>query len=60
MLIHNYFTYKCIPRLLGQGFSFNNDMTPKTKSKLPPTGRRIHVSSRIMSEILGTLYYVKY
>jgi hypothetical protein len=47
-------------RLLGQGFSFNSDSSaPKTKSVLPPTGRRIHVSSRIMTEILGTLFYFK-
>lgn len=47
-------------KLLGQGFPFNGDETSyatKTKSGLPPTGRRIHVSSRIMSEILSTLYY---
>ncbi len=48
------------PRLLGQGFSFNGDNPPvKTKSILPPTGRRIHISSRMMSEILGTLFYFK-
>ena len=47
-------------RLLGQGFSFDNDKpTEKQKSILPPTGRRIYVSSRIMSEILGTLFYLK-
>jgi hypothetical protein len=47
-------------KLLGQGFSFNRDNPlPKTKSVLPSTGRRIHVSSRIMSEILGTLFYFK-
>lgn len=45
-------------RLLGQGFSFNGDKS-KTESVLPPNGRRIHVSSRIMSEILGTLFYFK-
>lgn len=54
--------FRCIfNRLLGQGFSFNRDNQPvKTESVLPPSGRRIHVSSRIMSEILGTLYFLKY
>jgi hypothetical protein len=48
-------------RLLGQGFSFDSDASStKSKSILPPTGRRIHVSSRIMSEILGILFYLKY
>jgi hypothetical protein len=47
-------------KLLGQGFSFDSDASPtKSKSILPPTGRRIHVSSLIMSEILGTLFYLK-
>jgi hypothetical protein len=46
-------------KLLGQGFSFNGDIPSKTKSGLPPSGRRIHVSSRIMTEILGTLFFLK-
>ncbi|CAF2584367.1 unnamed protein product [Rotaria sp. Silwood2] len=47
-------------KLLGQGFSFNGDQSSKTKSVLPPNGRRIHVSSRVMSEMLGTLFYFKF
>lgn len=47
-------------RLLSQGFSFGEDNSlEKNHSVLPPTGRRINVSSRIMSEILGTLFYFK-
>ncbi|UJR23659.1 hypothetical protein I4U23_026643 [Adineta vaga] len=46
-------------KLLGQGFSFSQQIPFETKSILPPTGRRIHLSSRIMSEILGTLFYLK-
>ncbi|CAF3636845.1 unnamed protein product [Adineta steineri] len=46
-------------KLLGQGFSFNGEIPVKSKSALPPTGRRIHVSSRIMSEMLGTLFYLQ-
>ncbi|CAF5127564.1 unnamed protein product [Rotaria magnacalcarata] len=46
-------------KLLGQGFSFNGAKQSKTQSVLPPDGRRIRVSSRIMSEILGTLFYFK-
>jgi len=58
--ILNNHIFKCQKKLLGQGFSFNCDASPvKPKSILPPTGRRIHVSSRIMSEILGTLFYFK-
>jgi len=48
-------------KLLGQGFLFNSSdgssYAIKTKSDLPPTGRRIYLSNRIMSEILSTLYY---
>ncbi|CAF3642548.1 unnamed protein product [Rotaria sordida] len=51
---------KMSKKLLGQGFSFNGDQSSKTKSILPPTGRRIHVASRIMSEMLGTLFYFKF
>ncbi|CAF3391144.1 unnamed protein product [Rotaria sp. Silwood1] len=51
---------KMSKKLLGQGFSFNGDQSLKSKSILPPTGRRIHVSSRVMSEILGTLFYFKF
>ncbi|CAF2221465.1 unnamed protein product [Rotaria magnacalcarata] len=47
-------------KLLGQGFSFNGAKQSKTQSVLPPDGRRIRVSSRIMSEILGTLFYFKF
>ncbi|CAF1664706.1 unnamed protein product, partial [Adineta ricciae] len=46
-------------KLLGQGFSFNTQRPVKSKSGLPTTGRRIHLSSRIMSEMLGTLFYLK-
>jgi hypothetical protein len=50
----------CIHRILNQGFSFDENNSSKiNNSILPPTGRRIHVSSRIMSEILGTLSYFK-
>ncbi|CAF4173443.1 unnamed protein product [Rotaria socialis] len=47
-------------KLVGQGFSFNGAKQSKTQSVLPPDGRRIRVSSRIMSEILGTLFYFKF
>ena len=48
-------------RLLGQGFSFHEDSSTENKdSILPPTGRRIPASSRIMTEILGTLFYFKW
>ncbi|CAF1076669.1 unnamed protein product [Didymodactylos carnosus] len=56
-------------KLIGQGFNFNDDNTnssteeerpqQQTQSILPPTGRRIPISSRIMTEILGSLYYFK-
>ncbi|CAF0934240.1 unnamed protein product [Rotaria sordida] len=47
-------------KLLGQGFSFDEDISNKEKNSiLPPNGRRIRLSSRILSEILGTLFYFK-
>ena len=50
-----------VPRLLGQGFAFNEpNEVLKARSPLPPNGRRIPVPSRIMSEMLGTLLYFKY
>jgi hypothetical protein len=49
-----------IRRILSQGFSFDENNSSKINdSILPPNGRRIYVSSRIMSEILGTLSYFK-
>lgn len=48
-------------RLLAQGFAFDGEtLSTKTSSILPATGRRIRVSSRIMSELLGILLYLKY
>ena len=61
--VHLIPIHSSIDRLLGQGFSFDSNASTsplKSKSSLPPNGRRIHVSSRIMSEILGTLLYLKY
>jgi len=46
-------------KLLGQGFSFNDDVIQMSTNSSIPLGRRIHVSSRVMSEILGTLCYFK-
>ncbi|CAF4310946.1 unnamed protein product [Rotaria sp. Silwood2] len=46
--------------LLGQGYSFDDNISKKEKNSiLPLNGRRIHLSSRILSEILGTLFYFK-
>ncbi|CAF1049157.1 unnamed protein product [Adineta ricciae] len=53
--------FKMAKKLLSQGFSFDEKNFTKvhTSSPLPSTGRRIPVSSRMMSEILGTLSYFK-
>ncbi|CAF1121040.1 unnamed protein product [Adineta steineri] len=52
--------FEMTKKLLGQGFSFDENIsTKKDRPILPRTGRRIRISSRIMSEILGTLSYLK-
>ncbi|CAF4557801.1 unnamed protein product [Rotaria sp. Silwood1] len=52
--------FKMSKKLLGQGFSFDQSISKREKNSiLPLNGRRIHLSSRILSEILGTLFYFK-
>ncbi|CAF2893613.1 unnamed protein product [Rotaria sp. Silwood2] len=52
--------FKMSKKLLGQGYSFDDNISKKEKNSiLPLNGRRIHLSSRILSEILGTLFYFK-
>ncbi|UJR25237.1 hypothetical protein I4U23_006589 [Adineta vaga] len=52
--------FKMTKKLIGQGFSFDENLLAKVQTSiLPATGRRIPVSSRMMSEILGTLFYFK-
>ncbi|CAF4160198.1 unnamed protein product [Rotaria magnacalcarata] len=52
--------FKMSKKLLSQGFSFGESISTQEKNSiLPPDGRRIHLSSRIIAEILGAIFYFK-
>ncbi|CAF3326097.1 unnamed protein product [Rotaria socialis] len=55
---HSYF--KMSKKLLSQGFSFGESISTQEKNSiLPPNGRRIHLSSRVIAELLGAIFYFK-